>query len=430
YEQGQVRLTIMLHSQFAKDGIHREHSPDYHRMVYDTLKSMIDAGLVSDIETIEFAKRIEEALSWFVLPDQHIVNFGDSDYRLMSRKPAEAERKWQTPAMQYVVSNGKIGKLPEKNFQVFSEGGYAIVRKPNELDPNIFQKSSYLAQIAAFHSRTHKHADDLSFIWSDRGSNILVDAGRYGYLGKAEQGSELWLDGYWYTDPKRVYVETTRAHNTLEFDNQNYKRKGAKPYGSALKRSCENENGVFAIETEVKQHGSIRHSRVLIYLPAKWLIVYDWFHDNNGESRDVKQWFHFAPELSVLPLDNDFIVPVVSSIQPLRIVSLLKGQKASKMFLADDGANMQGWWSPKERELVPNYALNYQLSNVSSGSFATLFSFSNELKNDIEWSKVNASGRKGQFRWRNENGRHIVVFERPAEGPMIIKYTNKNKLVF
>ncbi len=422
YDQGRQRLKIMLQTQFSEDGVHREHSPDYHRMVYDTLKAMIDAGLVTDDETIAFALRIEEALSWFVLPDQHITNFGDSDYRLMARKPAEAERKWQTPGMQFVVSNGKVGSLSAEKLRVFPHGGYAVVRQADPDRPNEFKEFSYLAQIAAFHSRTHKHADDLSFIWSDRGSEILVDAGRYGYIGKAEQGSDLWLDGHWYADPNRVYCESTRAHNTLEFDGKNYLRKGAKTYGSALKRWTEDASGMVAVETECKHFGSIQRARVLVFMPSKWLIVFDWFNDNAQQPHEVKQWFHLAPHLQLHLERGGYLVSVPPSTQPLRIVSLLDKTLASRPYLGEEKPVMQGWWSAKERDIVPNYAFCFEQSGVETGVFATLFSFSNSLTPDTSWSKVNVSGRKGQFRWTDELGNHVVRLARPSEGKLDVTY--------
>lgn len=425
YEQGKQRLAVMLQTQFSTDGIHREHSPDYHRMVYDTLKSMIDFGLVTDPETIDFAKRIEEALSWFVLPNQHIANFGDSDYRLLSRKPAEAQRKWQTAAMQYVVSKGEVGELPKNVLQIFPEGGYSVVRKPSKSAPEDFSKFSYLAQTAAFHSRTHKHADDLSFIWSEFGNDILVDAGRYGYLGKAEQGSDLWLDGHWYSDPNRVYCESTRAHNTLEFDNKNYPRKGVKPYGSALSRWTRDASGVFAVETECKHFKSIRRVRVLVFMPGNWLLVMDWFKDNENNPHDVKQWFHLSPSLQLLMDRENYMVSVPSSPQPLRIVSLLPEPIPSRPHIGEEKPLMQGWWSSKERDIVPNYSFCYDLSQVETGVFATLFSFSNTLTADTEWSKTNISGRKGQFLWKDENGTHELHIERPADGEMIVEYKKR-----
>ena len=421
-EQGTARLNVMLAQQFGKDGIHREHSPDYHRMVYDTLKALIDSGLVEDAEMIAFAETIEKALSWFVLPSQHIVNFGDSDYRLMRRDPEEAVRKWQTPEMRYAVTGGKVGQLPAEHLAIFSEGGYVAVRTPANDAPQDFSKSSYLAQNAAFHSRTHKQADDLSFIWSDRGSDLLVDAGRYGYLGKAEQGSELWLDGHWYSDPNRVYCEATRAHNTLEFDGKNYPRKGVKPYGSALRRCSEDTSGIVAVETECKHFGSIRSARVLVFMPGKWLLVFDWFHDNEQQPHAVKQWFHLAPHLQLLLQGCGYFVSVPGSTEPLRAISLLPGLFASRPYLGEHKPVMQGWWSAEERDIVPNYAFCYELSRVSTGVLATLFSFSNSLATDTTWNKVNVSGRKAQFRWKDEAGSHELRLERPESGDLGVSY--------
>lgn len=424
--QGRERLKRMLAQQFAPDGVHREHSPDYHRMVYDTLKALIDSGLVEGEETIAFALRIEEALSWFVYPNQHIVNFGDSDDRSLARKPKEAEGKWSTPPMQFWVSGGKIGQPPSDSMRAFTEGGYWVVRAPGD-DPHDLNGYSYLALNAAFHSRTHKHADDLSFVWFDRGYNLLVDAGRYGYIGKAEQGSELWLDGHWYSDPWRVYCESTRAHNTLEFDDSNFPRKGVKPYGSALKRWGKLDCGVFFAEAEAKQFNAIRHARILFHMPHQWLIVFDWFHDNNDDPHAVKQWFHIGHELQALMDGGQYVISVPGSEHVLRVASLLSGPMPSQPHIGEEEPVRQGWWSAKERDIVPNYAFCFEQSKVSSGVFATLFSFSDRLEPDSLWSKVNVSGRKGQLRWKDENGVHELRFERPAEGDLSVTFEQRNK---
>jgi hypothetical protein len=277
--------------------------------------------------------------------------------------------------------------------------------------------------MAAFHSRTHKHADDLSFVWSDRGSDILVDAGRYGYLGKADEGSELWLDGHWYSDPNRVYCESTRAHNTLEFDGKNYPRKGVKPYGSALHRWIKGASGIVAVETECKHFGSIRRARVLVFMPGRWLLVFDWYHDNEQQPHNAKQWFHLAPHLQLLLQGGAYLVSIPSSIEPLRAISLLDEPFASRPYLSEKKPVMQGWWSAKERDIVPNYAFCYELSRMSTGVFATLFSFSNSLATDTTCNKVNVSGRKAQFRWEDETGAHELRLERPESGDLGVSYS-------
>lgn len=427
FQLGKDRLNFMLEQQFAADGIHREHSPDYHRMVYETVKALIDSGLVEDQYTIDHARKIESSLSWFVLPDQHIVNFGDSDNRLMKRKPEVARRKWQTPEMQYVVTAGEVGALPEACAMQFAEGGYYVVRKAAA--NKVFSDTSYLAQMAAFHSRAHKHADDLSFVWTDRGFNLLVDAGRFGYLGKADPGSELWLDGHWYADPKRVYCESTRAHNTLEFNGKNYPRKSSKPYGSAIKRSYEITNELYAVETECKHFGSIRRNRLLVFKPAQWLIVLDWFHDNNGENQQVKQWFHLDKGLSLYADKNGYIVPLPVPTEPLRIVSLLAEPIVSRPYVGETTPALQGWWSGQERELLPNSAFNFELNEVQTGNFATLFSFSGVITTDTDWSKVNLTGRKGQLRWIDERGKHEVRFKRPEIGDLVVNYQSPESVL-
>lgn len=430
FRQGQERLLRMLEQQFAPDGVHREHSPDYHRMVYDTLKALIDAGLVSDPSTLSFAQKIEDALSWFILPNRHIANFGDSDYRSTARQTAEAARKWTMPSMQYMVSDGKIGALPPEHFKIFRDSGYFIVRKPPAGGPRRLDQSSYLAQTAAFHSRTHKHADDLSFIWYDHGQDILVDAGRYGYIGKTAQGSDLWKDGFWYADPNRVYCESTRAHNTLEFNGLNLPRKGVPFYGSAVRRSVEHGSGLIVMETECKYFKSVLHTRVLAYMPGRWLLVFDWFHDNNRQAQDVRQWFHFAPQLRVSADGGGYTAPLESpdaglSLAPLRVRSLIDGPKASRLYIGETGEAMQGWWSPTERNILPNYAVGFDLGGKETGAFATLFDFTERLETEHDWSQVNVSGRKARFRWTDDEGRHTLSLERPAAGDMELDYTCK-----
>jgi len=232
--QGEERFKRMLAAQFTEEGVHREHSPDYHRMVYDSLRTILDSGLEADPEVTAFAHRVEETLAWFILPNGYLVNFGDSEYRLMARGETFASR-WKTAAMRFMTSGGELGTPLPSRLAGFPKSGYFIARDSWPKGPEDFQQGSYLAQTLCFHSRTHKHADDLSFVWYDGGTEILVDAGRYGYPQKTEAGSALAKEGYWYSDPRRIYVEETRAHNTVEIDGRSSPRHKVKPYGSALR---------------------------------------------------------------------------------------------------------------------------------------------------------------------------------------------------
>jgi len=423
YAQGEMRLRRMLEQQFAADGVHREHSPDYHRMVYDTLSGLISSGLVEDQGLLELSLRVEQALAWFVLPNRRLVNFGDSDYRSVSRTAEQAERKWRTAEMRWQASAGEVGENPGMGLKRFEQGGYFVYRQPVA---GFSEQAAYLAQTAAFHSRTHKHADDLSFFWYDRGTEVLIDSGRYGYLGKTEQHSELWLDGHWYADPKRVYCESTRAHNCLEFDGKNYPRKGIKPYGVALGRSLELSCGMVAMETECRHFKGNRHVRLLLLMPGQWLIVFDWFHDNQGSQHDVRQWFHLAEHWQLETQNHGYQAVSDKTGQHLQIAALLPGSAGSRTYRGESEPFMQGWWSPAERQLLPSPAFCYEQPASVSGTFATLFSFSEGVAVDHVRSRVKASGRQIQLNWRDEHGSHQVQVARPVDGELAVEYVKQN----
>lgn len=424
-EQGIERFKTMLEQQFTTDGVHREHSPDYHRMVYETLIGVIKAGLIKDEYILAFTYKIEEALSWFILPNQYIANFGDSDWRLMRIKSSAADKKWQTPEMKFVTTNGEIGFLQKQTLKAFEEAGYFIVRS-NNLESNVsYDQYSYLAQTGAFHSRTHKHADDLSFIWYERGHNILIDAGRYGYIGKAEIGTELWQQGYWYTHPSRLYCESTRAHNTLEFDGVDYARKGVKPYGSAIGRHKQYDNGLVVLETECKHFKSIRRVRVIIYMPNQWLVVFDWFKDNLDELHDVRQWFNFAPNINIIKTNDNSYYTNLDDNSTLHITSLLENVTGSEVMRGVEEPRLQGWFSPTEKEVLAVDSINFSSLQTNTASFATLFSFNGEVNINLDMNEISYSGRRLLIRWNDLMGTHHLALTRKIDKEIEAEYSIK-----
>lgn len=419
--QGIIRFRKILEGQFTSEGVHIEHSPDYHRMVYATLINMLSADLIADSEILDFTKKIEVSLSHFILPNQNLTNFGDTELRSMAVDSDTAKLHWQTPEMQYVVTNGEIGEAPKDYLTVYKEAGYYVVRANLQLESQRYDTYSYLAQNAAFHSRTHKHADDLSFVWYDRGHYILIDAGRYGYVGKTEMGSELWKQGYWYSHPYRVYCESTRAHNTLEFDEENYPRKGVKSYGSAIKRSVKYDNGLTVLETECKHFKSIRRVRVLIYMPGQWLIVYDWFKDNLNKNHDVRQWFNFAPEILFNKEESSYRA-VLDDENELYVTSLLDGISSSEVMRGIEEPRLQGWYSTAEREFEPTSSFNLNITQKTTGSIATLFSFNELAEIDVSRNTVNISGRQMKVSWRDIHNKHSLQMSRDNNEVIKVNY--------
>ena len=423
--QAVYRLLHMIDHHFSSEGVHLEHSPDYHYSLLQTISKLVRAGLSGKSQSLQVRlSMMRKALAWMVTPGRQLLNIGDTDRRDLSPKRSLLGG---SDLLDYAVSGGTSGKATSQRLAVFPEAGLAVVRS-DWAGGEDFQEAAYLAQTAAFHSRVHKQADDLSIVWYDRGTDILIDAGRYGYLGRTKKGSELWDQGFWYSDPKRVYVESTRAHNTVEIDGRSFDRRGSKPYGSALERWGETEDGLYFIETHARQFRTIRHARLLVFEPHDWLLVFDWVWDNLKENHDYRQWFHFAPDLTVTPSGRALTVSGDDLDAELKVVSLLPSPSVSAPVRGREEPTLLGWWSERGGHFEPVTSVNFHVGEAPSAVFATLFAFSDEaVCAHAGDQRVNTSGRRARFRWSTGQRTHTLSFDRPAEGDVSLDYSTRSR---
>ncbi len=423
YKQAEDRLDAMLSQQFFPDGVHREHSPGYHWMVLGTLQEAMRTGLISREDHLLMIGRIEDAMSWFIQPNLMLPAFGDTDSGGTAGGYYQA-KDFTHPHLRYALSQGTMGNPPDREMRIFKDAGYAVLRGPN---PKTGQIETYFAQQAGFHSKTHKHADHLTFIWHDKGEDILVDTGRYGYKGKTERGSALWEQGFWYADPKRIYAEKTCAHNTVEIDGKDFPRRKAKPFGSAIRQHASTHNHVYAIETECRHFRSIRHNRILFVSPRRFLIVFDWLKDNTGENHDFRQWFHIGTALD-LTAHRDSLTVTRNGKPFASILPLTAGIAVEKLIRGQMEPEIQGWVShDKGGILLPNWAFALTASQRPQATFATLFSLYPEAE---PWkpSQISGSGQTGKLYWKDRSGYNTVTFSRRPEEEFRISYTREKEL--
>lgn len=313
-----------------------------------------------------------------------------------------------------------MGQAPADTTRLFAVGGYAVLRDRWPRGREDYGDCSYLAQTCGFHSRVHKHADDMSFVWYDRGREILTDAGRYGYVGEIEQGSELFEQGFHYSDPKRVYVESTRAHNCLEIDGMSYPRRRVRFFGSGMLQAGAS-GGVLYTEAELRQMHTVRHARMLLLKPGEWLIVFDWARDGNGEPRDYRQWLQFAPELSVARAEGEQLIGTFEDGLQLRVAPLLPHRLGEIGTGVEDP--MLGWISREIYDLQPRTSASYASLRVPGETFATLLALGPDpIEPQFERGRVNISGRNGRLCWQAGEVRHEVNFARDPGRSMTVQY--------
>lgn len=399
------RLETVLAQHFVtEEGVHKEHSPFYQYMLLGTLIGAQEAGLL-DLRESGLLDRVSASLSWMIMPDASIVTFGDSDpVRVTEEAPGE---QFSDPWLRHQFSSGRIGEPPPSGVKGFPKGGYAFARIYDREAGESPASATYLAQLAAFHSRVHKHADHLTFVWSEGQRQILTDPGRYGYVGRTKRGDGLFEQGFWYADPKRIYVESTRAHNCVEIDGLSYVRRKNRAFGSALKQA-DFQDGCVVFDSAVTHRPSLVHRRTLILAPREFLVVVDWLFDRSGEAHDFRQWFQLAPVWEAERWAGGFSARCGEA--RLWAIELLGGADPSILHTGSKEP-FQGWTSDAPGSLTPSPSFNFRRSGASTAAFATLFSLTGEPATHA-LTRVNTSLSRARLVWTSEGRTVQLTLER------------------
>lgn len=368
HRDGAARLRTMADRQFAPDGAHLEHSPDYHRMLLDSFEQLVLDGLVEDEDIRERIRRAAEVLGWMVQPDGYLVQFGDTPSTCMTVDGATS----MDPHTQFILSDGHRGEASSKELAVYRDGGYAFVRSPAPQGPGELAASGYLAFSAAFHSRAHKHADDLNIVWYDRGTEILVDSGRYGYGDLLPADSPLRKKGFYYDSPERQYVEGTRAHNTVEMDGVDQDRRIRTPYGSGIADTVQ-ADGVFDLSARV-HHADYIHRRRVVYTPGRQLLVKDAIFSQSPDSRSAVVWYNIDGSFELVERDEALVFERLVEGEPVRLEVTGPGTLVDPVRGGQDP--LRGWRSRRDRSLEPVWSVGFAVPVDTRAAVDTLFQLS------------------------------------------------------
>lgn len=365
--EGRERLAEMATLQFAPDGVHLEHSPDYHRMLLNSFERAVTDGLIEDEEIKRRVERAARVFGWMIQPDGTLVQLGDSPETRVVREDASSI----DPATLFLLSDGKEGEPEAEELAAYHDGGYAFVRSPQPSAPGELIRSGYLAFSAAFHSRAHKHADDLNVVWFDKGQQILTDAGRFGYGELLSSSAPQRSEGFYYAAPERQFVEGTMAHNTLMMDGANQERRTRQPYGSGLGR-CQAAQGAFDLSGRV-HHPDYIHRRRVIYRPGEELLLKDSVFSQSAETRDGTIWLNISGQFELEAVGDELLF-VSRSAQgdirlsisgPGRLVDPVKGQDSP----------LRGWRSRHDQSLEAVWSVGFTFPIETRASVDTRLRF-------------------------------------------------------
>jgi hypothetical protein len=388
-------LLHLFGRHFSPDGVHLEHSPKYHASLLNLMGVLRDTGWLGEGGALDdLFHKVGRSMVWLIHPNGTLVRLGDTD----QVQAIQAVRGAAEPELTFVLAQGSAGREPQRRWAAFPRVGYASFRGPWNHSP--WPEASFLFFAAAFHSPTHKHADDLTFEWSERGTVLLVDSGRFAYL---------------HDDPRRQYVVSTRAHNTVEIDGRDYAKSSRHRFGSALR--CWGESGgCYFVEAEVdrSEFMQTRHRRVLVYRPGAWLMVVDRL--TSPDPHTFTQWFHFAPELEMADEGDRMTGQVPGTGEALVVLPLPTGcPLRSELVKGQEHPRLQGWISLTPNSLVPNYAAGYTAegNDVTLATLLWLGSASPGRRPEPGAAKV--SRNMVEVQWRDGAGEDGLVLRRNGD---------------
>jgi hypothetical protein len=328
------RYEWLFRKQFDDEGMHLEHSPEYHLLALNAFHKIERSGLLALSEDDRRLLGLAGYnLQFLIHPDGGFAEIGDTQ-----ANSARGAARFSEEA-RWLITGGREGQEPCFGVRTFPESGYAVGRAMSDE-----REQSYLLLFAGHHSRVHKHLDSGTFEWSDRGRRLVIDSGKWGYDRSAE----------------REYVLSSRAHNTIEAEEGDYSAGDVPDRLPTLEAWA--EDGLQGISVDImlpRRFLDASWHRMLVLMPGQWLIVddelADWFGGNHT------QWFHFPPDAEVVQTPVGFEVKFPDVRSKLAVFSL---DTSAEHVLARGQRQpvMLGWYSSGYHELVPSWQIGFRRS--------------------------------------------------------------------
>lgn len=362
------RLLSQKKFAFTDEMVHVENSPEYHIVVLDLfmriaifLKQFGDSygeKLYHDI------KPSEEFLSWMIKPSGYLAEVGDTEKNTISF----SEEIINNYKKEQLKSDGEIKKEWSR---IYSKSGYAFWRMESEIDNP--QLDSWLMFKAGYHSRVHKHGDDLSVLWTVRGYDILIDPGKFGYtLG----------------DAKVDYLHSALAHNTVVVDEKTYSIANERTHLTGI-LEFDTSKAIQYVRGYNDSYSGVHIDRA-IYHWENTLIIHD-----EIQSKDMhafSQMFHISEQIKLIKQsDTEIIGEIINADFIVRVKQLLNvdGVYLYKGMQQD---GKYGYRSSKMGEVIDCTTCRFEKygSNVE---FVTIFSIDYKKNGKKDANEIVINGR-------------------------------------
>ncbi len=317
-EKANTRLEKAFIRDFSSKGVHYENSIDYHMMMYEMYRDMFRLNGSNDSSATELLAKSESYAQLLKKPNGEFPLEGDSAFKT----PSNVHKDFH-------------------NFYDF-ESGKVIIQDENVIES---EKSAYIFFKSGYVSSVHKHFDDLSFVLTDNGNNIFIDAGKYNY----ESENEF-----------RKYIISPKAHTTLYVEDEWYT---LSKYSAELTYYKENNDYVYT-QGLVKINDEVL-IRNIIYIEGVVFLLDQGILTN---PQVVKQNFNLSPDVSIVDVTSD-TVTVENNDKVVQIKQYYNIDTVERFY--EDEEHIRGFFSTTFDTLTPMHQVEFSLAITDNPIFLT-----------------------------------------------------------
>jgi hypothetical protein len=343
-------MTESFIDQVYPDGPQTELTSHYHSNAYNNFKRFYERVRKLGVELPDIwpnlLERMANYTAYSMRPNGHGVLNNDSDYDYNRDRILGAATEYGREDWRYIATNGVQGRKPESPSVFFPWAGQAILRDGWGVDAVwIFFDVGPLGT-------GHRHDDKLHVSLHAYGRDLLVDSGRYSYVG----------------DEWRPFFKGSFAHNVVLVDGREQRRQPDRVY--------EPLKGQHAFTTEMDYvrgvvdgfegvRGPDSHTRIVVRTSDHGIFVVD--NVEADRPREISVLWHFHPDSSVVLEEGHAVTH--NDRGNLRIQPIGAVEWSSAIVSGQKEPHIQGWYSKIYNTKVPNPTVVYTTSITETTTF-------------------------------------------------------------
>ena len=407
YDYANERMMMEIEKQVYPDGAQDELTSHYHlvalRHFFRFAVNSKNAGHSLSEEFLQLLEKMGNYLAYVLRPDGTNPLNSDSDKRNRLDWVKKLAKFFDRKDWLWIASQGSEGTKPEQTSVVFPWAGQVVMRDD-------WSKNSNWAFFDIGPWGTgHQHNDKLHISIYTGGRDVLVDAGRFAYLGEVAKKF------------RRPYALHSKGHNVLLINNKGQNpgpRKVTEPLDdSQYKCTSEFDFARGSFNDFNEQNNNTKHKRAVLYLKNRFWIIVDKIESD--QPKNIKALWHYHPDCSmekngstVSSQDPDkgniTILPVGNGLN----VNIIKGQ---------EDPEIQGWYSEEYNQYEPSPVAIYETEIEQTKTFSWLLIPSNGEAMKYSASIIEENENTIKLSVQNENEEYVIEIPFDDNNPVIQK---------